>query len=139
MKYANHLSLSLSLFSLCRPRTPNTMVTIDGPSTMIRPRSPTEVSRDSGRPRSPTDLSQVDHLSLSLSFNLLSYCQLSRPGRPGSIIRPRSPTNTSQISVVVASRYLIKINGNFLHSLSFEASFTYESISHVWQLHSISA
>ncbi|GMS84631.1 hypothetical protein PENTCL1PPCAC_6806, partial [Pristionchus entomophagus] len=82
-----NMSRDVSQLSLCRPRTPNTMVTIDGPSTMIRPRSPTEISRDSGRPRSPTDLSQ-----------------LSRPGRPGSIIRPRSPTNASQISVVVSTR-----------------------------------
>lgn len=58
-----NMSRDVSQLSLCRPASalsihrPRQSIAIDG-NTSIRPRSPTEVSRDSGRPRSPTDVSQ---------------------------------------------------------------------------------
>ncbi|CAL2030909.1 unnamed protein product [Caenorhabditis brenneri] len=90
-----NMSRDVSQLSLCRPTSqmsfcrPKSPIAADSPSTFMRhrPRSPTDVSHDSGRPRSPTDLSQS-----------------TKPSRRSSSIRPRSPTSTSQMSVMVRSR-----------------------------------
>ncbi|CAI5440649.1 unnamed protein product [Caenorhabditis angaria] len=91
-----NMSRDVSQLSLCRPGSQMSFnrskspISHDMPSTAFgrhRPRSPTDVSRDSGRPRSPTDLSQS-----------------TKPSRRSSSIRPRSPTTVSQMSMVVRSR-----------------------------------
>ncbi|CAJ0573465.1 unnamed protein product, partial [Mesorhabditis spiculigera] len=80
-----NMSRDVSQMSLCRPRTPG--IQADAPTSCVglRPRSPTDVSRDSGRPRSPTDVSQSSRPKSAMRESLK--------------FRTRSPTETSQSSL----------------------------------------
>ncbi|CAI4232981.1 unnamed protein product [Auanema sp. JU1783] len=78
-----NISRDASQLSLCRPVSQMSFcrnIAPDGVTSLGRPRSPTEGSKDSGRPRSPTDVSQMSRKS---------------------IIRPRSPTGASQVSIAI--------------------------------------